>query len=200
MHPVVYKEFERICRERNAGGVILEVGATPSEKSLLRMDPLRKATKKIGINIDGPYRYKDVTILRGNANSMGCFEDNSFDTVLCNATLEHDKFFWKTISEIKRVTKPGGLIVIGTPGYKRFRIETLKSIARRIPLVRRLRLHRYLNFLFSATLTLQMHDAPGDYYRFSPQAFREVFFQDMKDVRIHSIMAPPIILGSGIRP
>ena len=135
MHPKVYREFERICSERNAGGIVLEIGAIPSDLSLLNMKSLQNATEKIGINLDGPYKYKDFYIVKGNANSMTCFEDNKFDTVLCNAMLEHDKFFWKTISEIRRVTKPGGLIVIGAPGYIEFPIE---KFIRRI--------HRYAGY------------------------------------------------------
>jgi len=90
---------------------------------LLCLDALENATEKIGLNIIGPYTYKDFTILQGNANNMDCFVDNTFDAVLCNAVLEHDKFFWKTVSEIYRVTKKGGVIVIGTPGYTRYHSE-----------------------------------------------------------------------------
>jgi SAM-dependent methyltransferase len=200
MHPRVYQEYQRICMERNAGGAVLEVGAIPSDKSLLCMKPLKKATERIGINIDGPYEYDGFRILKGNANSMEYFEDNRFDTVLCNALLEHDRFFWRTISEIRRVTKPNGLIVLGAPGYTYFRLERAKSFLRRIPLVRNLSSHQYLNLFFTATITFQIHDAPGDYYRFSPQTFMEVFFEGMKDVRVHCIMLPPRIIGSAIVP
>ncbi len=117
MHPRVYQEFEKICSGKNIIGSVLEVGAIPSNKSLLCMKSLGTATEKVGINLDGPHKFKDFKIHKGNANSMNCFEDERFDIVLCNATLEHDKYFWRTIAEIKRVTKPGGLIVIGTPGY-----------------------------------------------------------------------------------
>src|SRR5215831_19116763 len=126
MLPRVYQEFERICVRREAGGAVLEVGAVPSDFSLLCMESLRNATEKIGINLDGPAEYKDFRILRGNANCMECFDDNRFDTVLCNATLEHDKYFWKTVAEMKRVTKPKGLIVIGAPGYAWLPLEGLK--------------------------------------------------------------------------
>ncbi len=195
MHPRVYKEFERICSERKAGGIVLEIGAVPSDESLLNMESLQNATEKIGINLEGPTAYKDFYIMRGNANSMN-FEDNKFDTVLCNAMLEHDKFFWKTISEIRRVTKSGGLIVIGTPGYREFPIgKYIRNFFRKIPLV-----DRYINFLTSSTITHYIHNAPGDYYRYSPQAFIEVFFEEMRDVNICSIMLPPRIIGSGIKP
>jgi ubiquinone/menaquinone biosynthesis C-methylase UbiE len=163
------------------------------------MKSLEGATEKVGINLNGPHEFKDFKIHKGNANSMDCFEDERFDVVLCNAMLEHDKHFWKTIAEIKRVTKPGGVIVIGTPGYKYFKAEKVKSILRRIPLIRNLSSNQYFNLFFTATITFQVHDAPGDYYRFSSQTFKEVFFEDMDDVEVRSIMLPPRIIGVGTK-
>jgi hypothetical protein len=45
-----------------------------------------------------------------------------------------------------------------------------------------------------------MHYYPGDYYRFSPQAFKEVFFEGMDAVEIRIILSPPRIIGWGIKP
>lgn len=199
MHPRIYQEFEKICSERNIAGSVLEVAAIPSNMSLLCMKSLESATEKVGINLDGPHEFRDFKIHKGNANSMDFFEDERFDVVLCNAMLEHDKYFWKTIAEIKRVTKPGGLIVIGTPGFKYYRAEEFKKILRRTPLVRNLSTNQYLNLFFTATVTFQMHDRPGDYYRFSPQAFKEVFFEDLDNVEVHAIMLPPRIIGVGTK-
>lgn len=199
MHRRVYQEFEKICSERRVSGSVLEVGAVPSNMSLLCMKALANAAEKIGINLDGPHEFRDFKILKGNANSMVCFKDNTFDIVLCNAVLEHDKYFWKTISEIKRVAKPGGLIVIGTPGYTYYKVEKIKAILRRIPLIRLLSFNKYLDVFFNGTITFQMHNFPGDYYRFSPQAFKEVFFEGLTDVEVRSIMLPPRIIGIGIK-
>lgn len=197
MHPKEYEAMEQICSERGAGGAVLEVGAVPSDESLLCMKCLQNAREKIGIDLGGPHRYRDFEILKVNANSMDVFEDHRFDTVLCNATLEHDPFFWLTLSEIRRVTRPGGLVVIGVPAYDKLRVEKVVGRLARIPL-----LGRMLNRLGlpACTLTLQRHDFPGDYYRFSPQAVREVFFQGMDDVRVLTLMVPPRVIGSGRVP
>jgi hypothetical protein len=91
--------------------------------------------------------------------------------------------------------------VIGTPGYTYLPFETLKKcfrLLRRVPIGGNLLTHEYLNWLSISTITVQVHNAPGDYYRFSPQAFREVFFEGMRDVEVYSVMFPPIIIGSGI--
>jgi SAM-dependent methyltransferase len=198
MHTKIYHAFERICSERTVRGSVLEVGAVPHDQSLLTMRSLKNATEKIGINLDGPHRYNDFSIVQGNANNMTCFENGRFDAVLCNSVLEHDKFFWKTVAEIRRVTKPGGLMVIGTPGYAALPIEQylhffIGQLARVVPSVERW-------FFNNATVTFRVHNFPGDYYRFSSQAFTEVLFEGMHDVRITSVMVPPRIIGSGIKP
>lgn len=199
MHPKIYQEFETICSAQNIVGSVLEVGAIPSNMSLLAMKSLWKATEKTGINLDGPYDFTDFKILKGNSNCMDCFTDEKFDAVLCNATLEHDKYFWKTLAEIKRVTKIGGLVVIGVPGYGLSRMDKLQEASGRLPILRSLRHKHYLDVFFSSTVTFQIHNAPGDYYRFSQQAVREVFFEGMNNVEIRSVMQPPRIIGSGIK-
>jgi SAM-dependent methyltransferase len=200
MHRRVYQQFEKICTDRNVGGRVLEIGATPDDSSLLCMESLVNATQKIGINLGGPYRYRDFEILQGNANDMACFADESFDLVLCNAVLEHDKFFYKSLSEIKRVTRSGGVIAIGVPGYRRIRgLERFQSLLGRIPLVRRLNSGGNTDALFTATLAFKVHDHPGDYYRFSPQAVEEVFFHGCSDVSVTTVMLTPRIIGSGVK-
>lgn len=200
MHDEVYRQFDRICRRRKAGGAVLEIGAVPSNASLLTMPSLSEAHEKIGINMEGPSQFGAITILQANGNAMECFPADRFDTVLCNATLEHDKFFWKTLSEIRRVAKPGALIVLGAPGYRRLAREKWgKRIGRNLPLVGR-SIERRLPSLFASTLTLHVHNYPGDYYRFSPQTFREVFFDGMTDIEIVSVLTPPRIIGAATKP
>ena len=59
----------------------------------------------------------EIVAVTGNANRMDAFEDEMFDLVLSNATLEHDKHFWLSVAEMHRVLRPGGLLVIGVPGF-----------------------------------------------------------------------------------
>lgn len=199
MNPRIYQEFERVCSARNINGSVLEIGAVPSRMSLLCMKSLENATEKIGINLDGPHQFRDFRIHKGNANSMDMFADDRFDVVLSNAVLEHDRHFWKTIAEIRRVTKPGGFVMIGAPGYKYYRAEKYKSVLEKIPLVCRLKRFRYLNPFFSTTVTVHVHNYPGDYYRFSPQAFEEVFFEGFDHVEVRALMLPPRIVGFGTK-
>jgi hypothetical protein len=50
-----------------------------------------------------------------------------------------------------------------------------------------------------STLTYRVHYA-FDYYRFSEQAVREVFFDGMRRVRVRAMMTPPRIIGHGRKP
>jgi SAM-dependent methyltransferase len=197
MHPVIYEEFEKICAAREIHGSVLEIGTSATANSLLRMQALSNASEKIGLDLEAAFEFDDVKVLQGNANEMVCFPDARFDAVLCNAVLEHDKYFWQTLAEIKRVTKPGGWIVIGVPGYARLKGEIYKSAIGRIPFVRRLQAHRYLGGLFHSTLTFQIHNHPGDYYRFGPQAVREVLLEGLEEIEVRSLMLPPRFIGVG---
>jgi SAM-dependent methyltransferase len=211
VHPAVYRTFERVCAERGAGGDVLEIGAVPSKASLLNMRALAGAASKTGLNLDGPHCFGDYEIVQGNANDMACFEDGAFDTVLCNAVLEHDPFFWKTLGEIRRVTKSGGLVVIGAPGYRElWKDRLIRSQGEGggarggreswlNALGRRLSAWRLFDLLINVTPTFRVHNEPGDYYRFSPQAFRDVFFAGMRDARVRSVLIPPRLIGSGFK-
>jgi len=197
MHPAVFAVFEEICRTRGIRGAVLEIGATPDDSTLLNLPSLAGAAEKIGINKTGGSRFKEFTILKADANDMICFPGQRFDAVLCNAVFEHDRFFWKTLAEIRRVVRTGGWVVIGTPGFRRLSFE---------PKLRRwlARLARFSGHPAGwpwqhSTLTLGVHNFPGDYYRFSEQTFREVFFEGMKDVVIRTVLVPPRIIGAGIR-
>lgn len=195
MHNAVFNAFDKICCTREISGSVLEIGATPDDFTLLNLPSLANVSERIGVNKLYECQFKDFAILKLDANDLTFFADQRFDAVLCNAVLEHDRFFWKTLAEIRRVTRVGGLVVIGAPGYRNLPYEK--------------KLHRFLSRLASfsrhaegwplqhSTLTLATHNFPGDYYRFGEQAFREVFFEGMTDVVIRSVLVPPRILGAG---
>jgi ubiquinone/menaquinone biosynthesis C-methylase UbiE len=177
---------------------VLEIGATPDDSTLLNLPSLNSAREKIGINLAGASRHNDFSIIEANANAMTCFPDQCFDVVLCNAVFEHDPFFWKSLREIRRVTKSGGLVVIGVPGYRQLPFE--KTVRHWLAKLPRSRSHSDGLPLQHSTLTLAVHNFPGDYYRFSEQAVRDVFFEGMQEVEVCSVLVPPRIIGAGIRP
>jgi len=155
----------------------LEVGGLMGEDSLLRFPELANADRYCLNLVELPSE-NGITAVRGNANDMrALFDSNWFDLIMCSATLEHDKRFWRSVSEMRRVLRPGGLMIISVPGY----IKDPETDRGR------------------STLTYRVHYA-FDYYRFSEQAFREVFFDGMEDVVVETILAPPRIIGHGFKP
>jgi len=189
MHEKIYSYFETILSNHPITGNVLEIGAVPTRDSLLFSHTLQSAALKIGINLDGGQSMTalsenltrtDVKILTANANDMPFFKTGTFQVVLSNATLEHDKYFWKTTGEMKRVLAVDGLMIIGVPGYVRDIICEDSPIA---------------------TFTHRVHDWPGDFYRFSEQACREFFFEGFEviDQKVLIIKKTPKIITSGIK-
>lgn len=198
MHPLVFREFDRICRARGAGGDVLEIGAVATDDTLLCLPSLRAARSKVGVSLDGPFRHAGSDVLCVDANDMSCFADASFDTVLSNSVLEHDRRFWRTLAEIERVARPGALIVIGVPGFVKLSGERLASRASRLPVVGTL-LRRLAPAVLASTATLQVHEFPADYYRFSVQAARDVFLEGRDAPEIRTLLVPPRILAAGVK-
>jgi SAM-dependent methyltransferase len=144
--------------------------------SLLRSPELQGA-ERYCLNLVSMPSSDDITAVAGNANDMTLFEDETFDLVMSNATLEHDKHFWLSLAEMRRVLAPAGMLVIGAPGFtKNPERDHGKS-----------------------THTYRVHYR-FDYYRFSDQAFRDVFFDGMEDVQVQSVLEPPRIIGQGFKP
>lgn len=191
MHPTDYRVYEEVCAQAAIDGPVLEVGAVPGADSLLRMDCLRHLPGRVGLNLEGA-DCGDYTIVEGNANAMSTFADGQFAAVLCNATLEHDRCFWKTVAEIRRVTAPGGFVAIGVPGYVGMGLHALAPSPTS--------LGPYADVIGASTLTLGVHDYPGDYYRFSEQAVREVFMEGLTSVVTRVVMLPPRIIAWGRKP
>lgn len=177
MHPKVQQTIHAKLRD---SGVrprrALEVGGVMGPNSLLRAPELEGA-ERYCLNLVSMPSDDAITAVTGNSNDMSQFEDASFDLVLSNATLEHDKHFWLSLAEMRRVLAPGGLLIIGAPGF----IKNPKRDKGR------------------ATQTYRVHYR-FDYYRFSEQAVREVFFEGMTDVQVEAIMHPPRLIGRGFKP
>ena len=57
----------------------------------------------------------NVDILVDDIYNIIEIEDNSYDVVISGQLFEHLEFFWITMSEIKRILKPGGICCIIAP-------------------------------------------------------------------------------------
>ena len=201
MHPEVFAAFDRLCRRRGlGGGRVLEIGAVPSDDTLLCLPALAQASEKLGVNLAPPARFRDFEIRQGNANALPGLPDGGFELILCNATLEHDPRFWLTLAEMRRLLQPGGHLVVGVPGYDGpgqdvGRWKRLRRRLARLPVSR----GRY-GYLEGAALTLLFHGFPDDYYRFSPSAVSQVFLEGLEEKEIERVMEPPRFIGCGRKP
>jgi SAM-dependent methyltransferase len=177
----VWAKFGEIIAERGvAPKRALEVGGRIGPESLLLLPQLVNVAERICINLEEHAEADGIVAVQGNANRMPMFDDDSFDLVVSNATLEHDRKFWLTVEEMRRVLRPGGLLMIGVPSFKKD--------PQQIP-----------GIPPDATLTYKVH-MWHDYYRFSPKALKYVFFEGFDDVAVRSILRPPRTIGHGVKP
>ena len=176
-HPRIQAKFFEIVRESGVRPArALEIGGYLNHNSLL-IAPELDAAERYCLNLTPMRTDTPINPVVGNANDMHMFEDESFDLVVSNATFEHDRYFWLSLAEIRRVTRPSGLVAIGVPGYTR----TARRVGRR------------------GTVTFAVHYR-FDYYRFSEQAVRDVFFEGMEGVEVVSLLDPPRLVGHGRKP
>ncbi|MBL7196565.1 MAG: class I SAM-dependent methyltransferase [Candidatus Omnitrophica bacterium] len=108
-----------------AGSNILDIG---TDSGLLLKIIKRKRNPLLGINIASDHnlygcdmnqsimkiKLKKAHFLRCDINSISS-RDNSFDTIYCLDTLEHIKNLQYPISEIKRVLRPRGQLIVSIP-------------------------------------------------------------------------------------
>jgi SAM-dependent methyltransferase len=194
VHPAVFREFDRICRARGAGGAVLEIGAMPAADTLLCLPALAAAVEKLGINLDGPHHYADFQIQRGDAHHLD-LPSARFDTILCNSVLEHDPTFWRTLAELRRVARPGALIVLGVPAYGPAPRRRALRYLRALPVV-----GARIEATLASTPTLLPHNFPADYYRFSAAAMREVLLAGLEAIEVAELLQPPRVIGAGVVP
>jgi SAM-dependent methyltransferase len=187
MHPLILDRFRSILAQIEIKGPVLEIGAEPAPTTLLALPELA-GLPRIGVNIAYPAQMTPwgFRLEHMNSNHMPGFASDSFGLVLCNAVLEHDRFFWRTIDEIHRLMRPGGHVVIGTPGYGEHPLPGGVVLDPTRP----------AEAFAEATVTYKLHDAPGDYYRFTEAAMRDVFLRDLEIIDIASVMVPPRVIGA----
>jgi len=105
-----------LSREEIEDKKIIEVGSYNVNGSLRHIIEFFDPAEYVGIDIqDGP----DVDIVCDAEDIIERFGEESFDVVISTETVEHIKDWKKVISNIKRICKPNGLILVSgrSPGY-----------------------------------------------------------------------------------
>jgi len=106
----------RIGKHVPSSGLILDVGSgvapvSPDLERTILADISEESIK----SVDLPVREKFVMSVTDLS-----FMDGSFDCVLCSEVLEHVEDDTKAITELRRVLKPGGTLVITVPFLKKY--------------------------------------------------------------------------------
>jgi SAM-dependent methyltransferase len=109
------------------------------------------------------------------------FDNDFFDVVICNQVLEHTKEIFWIISEIARVMKPKGVLILGVPnlGSLHNRIALLvghqpPAIAVFGPHVRGLTVPGLTNFLETGNILKVKKVLGGNFYPFPPKISRSL--------------------------
>ncbi len=189
MHPRVNEVYQQLAEKYEMKGPFLEIGVGHKQPAILSGPyfanrPDRFATNLAEVELEAE-EAESIRFTRCNSQDMtGVFADGQFGTVLSNAVLEHDKYFWRSLDEMKRVLAPGGILAVGAPAYiPRSQIQA-GVINDKVP---------------KATATLDMHSRP-DYWRFSPMAFTEVICEGLELLDIMVVLRIPVLVAVARKP
>lgn len=94
------------------GNSVLEVGCGKAFLSN-KISNLQYNITAVDIHIEDSIikKYSKIKFQKENIENLS-FKDNKFDTVICTHTLEHTQDIYKSIAELKRVTKNRLIIVV----------------------------------------------------------------------------------------
>ncbi len=175
----VAAELARMARDHQAWGPFLEIGGGAGHPAALDDPSFRDAERQV-LDVEPGGPGEAVT------NDMrALFDDARFGTVIWNGTIAHDRFFWRTLEEVRRVLSPGGLLLVAAPGFSR---AADRAGARA--------LGAKGNAIADATVT-QRVQGPRDYWRFSPRALRESVMAELELLELRTLMMPPRLFAVG---
>ena len=103
---------KNISNEEIKGKVILEIGSKNENGSVRPLVNLLKPKKYVGIDISSG---EGVDVVCACENLTKKFGENAFDFVFCTCVLEHICDWKLAVSNMKRVCKPNGYILLIVP-------------------------------------------------------------------------------------
>ena len=181
-------EFCRLAERQETEGPYLEVGVTRPDLAALSGDAFTGERHLLGPDLEPGPASNGLHLHRGEPADLARFPDAAFRTVLWNDALVHDRRFWHTLDELRRILAPGGILILAVPGFSTAADRAGVTVAgpKGHPIA-------------DTTPTYRIHASP-DFWRVSPQAMRQVILDgfDIREVRVSSM--PPRIFGVGVKP
>lgn len=184
MHPNLSAHYQKLARKYAPEPPYLEIGASPGGRAILAGPWFADRPERVAINLNSFAREDGITFHRADSNDLrGTFADGSFRSIFSNAVLEHDRAFWRSLEEMKRVLASGGLMFVGAPGFiplaqTSAKVEGVKG---------------------NVTITHNIHAQP-DYWRFSRDAFKAVIFAGFELLELRVVESVPRLVGVGRKP
>lgn len=135
MTPFLRGMVEATVQTFRMPGPVVEIGSyhVPGQAELINLRELFAGQSYVGVDMragPGVDRVENVERMTMNSRSAG--------TVLALSTLEHVRRFWLGVSELKRIIRPDGVLLLSTPfhfrihnhpsDYWRFTPEALDSL------------------------------------------------------------------------
>lgn len=117
-----FREYLKLIEKYKQGGTILDIGCGMGYFIQVASVLNNHSWIAIGLEQDGrlirrAHEFIKQRIVLGKMSALP-FKQNLFDCVTCFDVLEHNAKLSKNLSEIKRVLKKDGLLVIQAPNYK----------------------------------------------------------------------------------
>jgi dolichol-phosphate mannosyltransferase len=118
------RRHQIICEWTRGAGKTLDIGCGSSVI-------LQSINDVVGIDIlHNKLRYMrryDVPLVRASIFALPV-RDESFDCVVCSQVIEHIPYDEVIFAELRRVLRPGGLLVLGTPDYATIGWRTIEPL------------------------------------------------------------------------
>jgi dolichol-phosphate mannosyltransferase len=118
------RRHEIVCAWARGAGKTLDIGCG---SSLI----LQSINDVVGLDIlHNKLRYMrryDVPLVRGSVFALPV-GDATFDCVVCSQVIEHIPYDDQIFSEFRRVLRPGGLLILGTPDYATVGWRTIEPL------------------------------------------------------------------------
>ena len=157
--------LDKISEDVNSGDIVLDV-ATGS--GLVALKVAEQAAQVYAVDISQPMieeaekkmmekKIKNVEFSVEDAYKLP-FDNDMFDTVICNNALHNMKYPENILSEIKRVLKPGGrfiAIIVGVGESFKFKIAlTISTLIGQLPVFHKLNLDEFADFINKSGFTV----------------------------------------------